>query len=296
MKYLLTGATGYIGGRMARQLLTAGHQVIFVIRPTFAAGQKLKGILEDFPRAEYMVHRYHGFKDLIDPVREADGVIHLAALYDGGNSLQTASELVKANVLLSTELMTAIGEYNPSISFVSTSTFAAFNGQGEYAPSNLYSATKDAVEGIAWALPHIKTGFLRLGDTFGPADPRPKVHNLIRDSINESKPFQFRSPAQQVINLTHVDDVINALMTLLIMVEFNSETYPVIYDFLPGVNFITLEELAKILNSYIPFEYSFPTSGDLKPTDINLQPHNLPVGFTLHPVKDCIQSIFLGDE
>src|SRR5437773_11211756 len=32
MKYLLTGATGFIGERVARQLAEAGHQVVAVVR------------------------------------------------------------------------------------------------------------------------------------------------------------------------------------------------------------------------------------------------------------------------
>ena len=32
MKYFITGATGFIGGRLARQLREAGHEVIAVVR------------------------------------------------------------------------------------------------------------------------------------------------------------------------------------------------------------------------------------------------------------------------
>jgi uncharacterized protein YbjT (DUF2867 family) len=32
MKYFITGATGFIGGRLTRQLREAGHEVVAVVR------------------------------------------------------------------------------------------------------------------------------------------------------------------------------------------------------------------------------------------------------------------------
>ena len=45
MKYFVTGATGFVGGRVVRQLIDAGHQVVVVVRnPTKAADLASLGI------------------------------------------------------------------------------------------------------------------------------------------------------------------------------------------------------------------------------------------------------------
>lgn len=42
MKYFITGATGFIGGRVARQLIGAGHQVVALARTPSKATDLLK--------------------------------------------------------------------------------------------------------------------------------------------------------------------------------------------------------------------------------------------------------------
>jgi uncharacterized protein YbjT (DUF2867 family) len=45
MKYFVTGATGFIGGRVARQLLASGHEVIILARtPSKAQALEALGV------------------------------------------------------------------------------------------------------------------------------------------------------------------------------------------------------------------------------------------------------------
>jgi nucleoside-diphosphate-sugar epimerase len=78
MNYFVTGATGFIGGRVARQLLAAGHEVITLAR-TPSAAQALVAL-------GVKVHA----GDITDqdslraPMTGVDGVFHIAAWYKVG--------------------------------------------------------------------------------------------------------------------------------------------------------------------------------------------------------------------
>ena len=91
MQYFLTGATGFIGGRLARQLIEAGHQVKAMVRDPARAGAL----------AELGAQLYQGDVTEKDSMRTAmagcDGVFHVAGWYKIGTRDKANGELV--NVL-----------------------------------------------------------------------------------------------------------------------------------------------------------------------------------------------------
>jgi nucleoside-diphosphate-sugar epimerase len=78
VRYFLTGATGFIGGHVARQLLAADHQVVVLARtPEKAVALKELGAIiaeGDITEPE----------TLREPMEGADGVFHVAAWYKVG--------------------------------------------------------------------------------------------------------------------------------------------------------------------------------------------------------------------
>ncbi len=90
MRYFVTGATGFVGSHVTRQLLESGHQVVAVIR----SPEKAKDL------AELGVTLHQG--DVTDkesmraPMRGVDGVFHLAGWYKIG--IQDKSPGLRVNV------------------------------------------------------------------------------------------------------------------------------------------------------------------------------------------------------
>ncbi len=118
MKYFLTGATGFIGGNLARQLVQAGHEVRTLVRTP--------GKAQDLIDLGIQVHQ----GDITDkesmraPMTNVDGVFHVAAWYKIGARDKSQAERINVqgtrNVLeLMKELGVARGVY--------TSTIAVFS-------------------------------------------------------------------------------------------------------------------------------------------------------------------------
>src|SRR5262249_21350928 len=98
MKYFVTGATGFIGGRVARQLLAAGHEVITLARTPSAAQELVKrGGKGD---AGGITDR----ESVRIPMTGVDGVFHIAAWYKIGVRKTSQAEAINVggtrNVLL----------------------------------------------------------------------------------------------------------------------------------------------------------------------------------------------------
>ncbi len=100
--------------------------------------------------------------------------------------------------------------------FINTGTFWQHYEDKKYSPVNLYAATKQAFESIAqfyWETNQIKFCTLKLSDTFGSGDTRQKIFNLWQ-KIAETGECLEMSPGEQIIDISHIDDIISAFALL----------------------------------------------------------------------------------
>lgn len=258
MEYTVTGAAGFLGHLLVKRLLSDGHTVKAVVR----IGSS-NAVLADLRGPNLTVVEYDGSADsLISAVETADYVIHLAALFTTKSDVESVAALMKSNVNYSVNLFEAVRDFNPSAGIASASTFSAYDENGDYAPQTVYAATKAAVETLAPAF-GVKVAFLRLSDTYGPNDWRTKIPNLVRDAIKNHKEFNFKSPADQKINITHSDDVIDAL--ILAAQQMKAAASPTVeaYDLFYPENEIDLGEMAELLAGRTRAALTFPLFGTI---------------------------------
>src|SRR5579883_1075660 len=90
MKYFVTGATGFVGGRVVRQLIEAGHQVVAVVR-TPAKAKDLRALGVDVQQGDVTDR-----ESMREPMRGTDGVFHIAGWYKVG--VKDKSEGEKINI------------------------------------------------------------------------------------------------------------------------------------------------------------------------------------------------------
>lgn len=201
---VITGASGFIGGRVARRLLDAGWTVHAVVREGSPVPEGAVPVVHT-GSASSLVAQIAGL--------DIDVTFHLASLYLAEHNPGNLDDLINSNVLFSAQVAEAVVQAGCR-RFINTGT-AWQNYRGErYLPVNFYAATKQAFQDLLIYY-HDALGLscitLKLFDTFGPGDPRRKLIQILIDAIHSRQHLDM-SPGEQVVDLTHVDDVVDALM------------------------------------------------------------------------------------
>ncbi len=207
MKYLITGATGYIGGQMARHLSSRGAHVLCMTRN----GKKI----DDIPAIDGDLLLP---ESLVNACDCADIVIHFAGALGRGLSNKMIREVnVNGTLNLIRSAKKAGVKYFLHISS------AAVVGPREGAPSNertkcypftVYEKTK--YEGECKALELSKKLNLQLGVarptfTYGPGDP----HKLLMFKLIKKRLFLYIGNECSTNHPVYIDDLLNGIMLML---------------------------------------------------------------------------------
>lgn len=206
MKYFVTGATGFVGGRVARQLAEAGHEVVAVVRsPAKATDLVALGITVvrgDVTDKESMRA----------PMRGVDGVYHIAGWYKIGARDPREGQAINVqgtrNVLeLMREHAIPKGVYTSTLAInsdthgqVADETYR-FNGSH----LSIYDRTKAAAHAladqmIAAGLPLV---IVMPGLIYGPGDTS-SVRTTLIQYLQRRLPLL---PKQTAYSWAHVDDI-----------------------------------------------------------------------------------------
>ena len=206
---LVTGATGFVGSNLVERLVQEGWQTHIVCRTD--------SHIPDTPEFINVIkHIYDGSTDsLIQCVENAkpDIVFHLASLFLSQHESKDIEALIQSNVLFATQLIEAMRVNNIS-RFINTGTSWQHYNNEDYNPVCLYAATKQAFEALLDYYVKacgFKTITLKLFDTYGANDPRPKLFNLLNKAATTRQALDM-SAGQQLIDLVHIDDVIEAYL------------------------------------------------------------------------------------
>jgi len=209
MKYFITGATGFIGGRLARQLREAGHEVVAVVRNP-AKAQDL---------AQLGVTLYQGDvtekESMRKPMTSVDGVFHVEGWYKVG--VRDKSQAYAINVEGTRNVLELIKELNIRKG-VYTSTLAVNSDtHGVEADENyhftgkhisVYDQTKAEAHDIAVKM--MKQGLplviVQPGLVYGPGDTS-SVRTSFIQYLTKKLPVM---PRQTAFSWAHVEDIAHA--------------------------------------------------------------------------------------
>ena len=228
MRYAVTGAAGFIGSHLARELVSRGHEVLGIDCFTDYYDTALKE-----ENAEGLdVARLDLAHDELD-FRGFDGVFHLAG-QPGVRSFGDVFDLyLTRNVLASQRIFEAAARDGVRMVFSSSSSVY---GEAEAYPTpedalprplSPYGITKLACEHLARATTAsfgLDVVVLRYFNAYGPRQRPDMAFTRIAFALAEGRPWDLFGDGEQTRSFTYVSDVVEAT---IIAMERGGGTYNV---------------------------------------------------------------------
>lgn len=221
MKYLITGAAGFLGSALANRLVMDGHSVLGV--DDLSTGDP-KALLGD---VQFVLGDVNDRSKLWTLLQGIDCVYHLAAKVSVPESVLYPREYNQVNVGGTVTLMEAMRDVGVSrVVLISSGTvygnqplqpvnevFLA-NPESPYAVSKLAAEYYVRTIGSLW---HIETVALRVFNAYGPGQRIPPVHtpvipNFLRQAW-ENGTIVIHGDGNQTRDYVFVEDVVEAMVS-----------------------------------------------------------------------------------
>ena len=219
MRYVVTGAAGFIGSHLGEALLAAGHEVVGVDAFTDYYDPALK---EENARG-LDVLRFDLAEDALD-LDGVDGVFHLAG-QPGVRSFGDVFELyLRRNVLATQRVFEAAAAAGVRVVFASSSSVY---GEAERYPTSEdtpprplspYGITKLACEHLARAYGRsfgLDAVVLRYFNAYGPRQRPDMAFTRVVLALAEGRPFTLFGDGEQSRSFTYVADVVSATVAAM---------------------------------------------------------------------------------
>ena len=207
---LVTGGTGFIGSHLVGRLMKDGWKTDLLIPPNVPLGA-----LQDI-ESQLGIHVLDGSTEQVCSIVSScrpDVVFHLASLFLASHEVGHVEPLIRSNVLFGTQIAEATAKLGPHRLVNVGTSWQHFEGRN-YSPVCLYAATKQAFEDVLVYYVEVcglQVVTLKLYDTYGPEDFRPKLLSLLREAAQTATKLQM-SAGEQLIDLVYIDDIVEALL------------------------------------------------------------------------------------
>lgn len=231
MKFLVTGAAGFIGMHTSQRLLEAGHEVVGLDNLNAYYDPALKEYrlaqLHPYPNFTFVKMDLAG-RDEIAALFEREQfqrVIHLAAQAGVRHSLNAPFDYVDSNLVgMMTILEGCRHNKVEHLIYASSSSVYGMNKKIPFSeidrvdnPVSLYAATKKANELMAHSYSHlynIPTTGLRFFTVYGPAGRPDMAPWLFAEAIMKGKPIKVFNHGRMQRDFTYIDDIVEGIMRI----------------------------------------------------------------------------------
>jgi len=255
MNFLVTGGAGFIGSKLVRRLLQAGHEL--TILDNLSTGNRSNLIdLMVMGKVEIVNQFLLDVSTVSELVKNTDRVFHLAAAVGVFNIVNDPLGSFKTNIDGTHSILEACRQYGKPLTFTSSSEIYGKNSNDALSENDdriigspqvsrwSYSESK-AVDEFLISEYHRKYGLetriVRLFNTVGPGQVGHYgmvIPRFVKQALS-GEPISIYGDGKQTRCFTHVDDVVEALL----LVDASSNAIGKVYNI--GNNFeISMIDLA----------------------------------------------------
>lgn len=225
MRYLITGAAGFIGFHTARQLLETGHEVIGLDNVNDYYDPKIKyarlALLEAYPGFGF--HKLNLIEGetvkQLTADNQPDRVIHLAAQAGVRYSIENPHAYAQSNLIGFLNVLEACRyAKTPHLTYASSSSVYGANSKVPFSskdsiahPLSMYAATKIANEMMAHSyanLFQLPTTGLRFFTVYGPWGRPDMALFLFTKAILAGEPINVFNYGKHQRDFTYIDDIV----------------------------------------------------------------------------------------
>ena len=234
---LLTGATGFIGSNILKEIRL--NNKVFIIQ-RFESKKKIK------KTKNIKIITFKNYNILSNKLKKikVDTVIHCATHYKKEHIEKDILKFIQSNILLGNIILENLKKLNAKQFINFSTTWEDFDNK-ENNPRNLYAAYKKSfnclIQYYKKTIPNINFIDLMIVDTFGENDKRQKLINTLRNNYIKKRTSKIISK-RLYLNLINVEDIVNAVKILL-----KNKIQPGKY-ILKNSNYFNLFELIEYIN------------------------------------------------
>ena len=257
MRVLVTGAAGFLGGHVARHLVTVGHEVRgFDAAPS--SDTAYESVIGDLLDTDSVVSAALG----------VDAVCHLGAIGDVYLAAEQPQLAAAVNVVGSSNV--AIAAAGAGAKVVYASTWEVY-GEPEYQPidedhptnpDHPYNITKLAGEQLLLAsnrLQGVPVTALRIGTAYGSGLRPNSVFRIFIDRARAGEPITIQGDGSQGRQFTYAADIASAF-ELACLSDVQGKALNIV-----GPELISIKELAELVVDRFPTDLTF---GEARPGDV----------------------------
>lgn len=229
MKYLVTGAAGFIGANISQRLLEMGHEVVGLdnLNGYYDPALKVYRLarltpFQNFRFVKLDLANREGMAQLFAD-EKFERVIHLAAQAGVRHSIENPFAYIDSNLVGMATILEGCRHNNVQhLVYASSSSVYGMNEKIPFneddsvdRPVSLYAATKKANELMAHAyskLYGIPTTGLRFFTVYGPGGRPDMAPWLFTEAIINDRPIKVFNHGKMMRDFTYIDDIVEGIV------------------------------------------------------------------------------------